>query len=79
LTDIAQLDDGGAHQGALDLYLAVVAIADASEVAFWDAMPLEIRPEALAYIDAAVAKLVKIGVEGRLGRIVRTATPGRRP
>ena len=75
MTDIAKLDDGGAHQGALDLYLAVVAIPEASEVAFWDAMPLEIRPE----VDAAVAKLVKIGVEERLGRIVRTATPGRRP
>jgi len=65
------------HQGALELYRAIVAIADADPVAFWASMPLEIRPEALACIDGVVSKLVKIGVEERLAAIVQTA-PGRR-
>jgi hypothetical protein len=62
----------------LALYNAIVAIGDADPAGFWSSMPLEIRPEALAYIDAAVAKLVNIAVEEGLGRIVRAA-PGRRP
>jgi hypothetical protein len=41
------------------------------------AIPQETRPDALACVDAAVAKLIKIAVEERLAAIVRLA-PGRR-
>jgi hypothetical protein len=51
-------------------------VADRAE--FWDLMPVEVRPEALAYIDGAVAALVKLGVEEQLAAIggaVRRGTP----
>jgi hypothetical protein len=72
--DMEKLDGG---EDALAIYRAILTVHDAEPAAFWPSMPLEIRPEALACIDVAVAKLVALGVEERLAAIVRAA-PGRR-
>jgi hypothetical protein len=78
LTDTAKLD-GGAHQGALAIYRAIVQIADADLAAFWDLIPVETRPDAVATINQAAAKLAGLSAAGQLDRIVRAAPGRRRP
>jgi hypothetical protein len=47
--------------------------------AFWDLIPVETRPDAVATINQAAAKLAGLSAALQLDRIVRAAPGRRRP
>jgi hypothetical protein len=65
------------QQAAVSMYKALVCIADADPVEFWQMMFPEHHVEVLAILDAVVEKLVGLSVAERL-RMIGKVAQGRR-
>jgi hypothetical protein len=56
---------------AVEIYRALVCIADGDVSSFWSFLPTEQRTEAHTILDDVIEKLVALSVEEKLGAIVR--------